>query len=73
MTVTEFKPSSKVREPVPNFAVEPFLKKNVLLTVESIGRVEVWNGARVNPLTLVLQYRLFKETASSIHDSTGTY
>ena len=37
ITVVTFKPSSKVAEPVLNFAVEPFLKKNVLLTVESIG------------------------------------
>ena len=36
ITVATFKPSSKVTEPVLNFAVEPFLKKNVLLTVESI-------------------------------------
>ena len=39
ITVATFKSSSKVTEPVLNFAVEPFLKKNVLLTVESIDKL----------------------------------
>ena len=63
ITVVMFKPSSKVTEPVPNFAVEPFLKKNVLLTVESIGSL-VFGAEQGQPLTPVLQYRAFTETAS---------